>query len=86
MNDVVSRLTAEQALKIVERLARKGGELRDAVVTEAMHVLTEIDLEETADEVFDVLDSIDVQDCWDRSGRSRAGYTSPDEAAAELIE
>jgi hypothetical protein len=30
--------------------------------------------------------SIDVQDCWDRSGRSRDGYTSPDEAAAELID
>jgi hypothetical protein len=86
MDDVISKLTAEQALKIVERLDRRGGKLREAVLTEAMNVLTEIDLDETADEVFSLLESIDVQDCWDRSGRSRNGYTSPDEAAAELIE
>jgi hypothetical protein len=86
MDDVTSKLTPEQALKIVERLGRKGGMIREAVVTEAMNVLTEIDLDGTADEVFAVLDSIDVQDCWDRSGGSRDGYTSPDEAAAEIIE
>jgi hypothetical protein len=86
MDDVTSKLTPEQALKIVERLGRKGGKIREAVVTEAMNVLTEIDLDGTADEVFAVLDSIDVQDCWDRSGGSRDGYTSPDEAAAEIIE
>jgi hypothetical protein len=86
MDDVISKLTAEQALKIVERLGRKGGKIREAVVTEATNVLTEIDLDGTADEVFVVLDSIDVQDCWDRSGSSRDGYTSPDEAAAEIIE
>lgn len=83
---MISKLTAEQALKIVERLVRKGGEIREAVVTEAMNVLTEFDLDETADEVFVLLDSIDVQDCWDRSGSSRNGYTSPDEAAVEIIE
>ncbi len=86
MDDMISKLTAEQALKVVERLSRKGGKIREAVVTEAMNVLTEIDLVETADAVFAVLDSIDVEDCWDRSGSSRDGYTSPDEAAAEIIE
>jgi hypothetical protein len=86
MQDVIGKLTPEQALNIVERLSRKGGTIREAVVAEAMNVLTEIDLDETADEVFVVLDSIDVQDCWDRSGGSRDGYTSPDEAAAEIIE
>jgi hypothetical protein len=86
MDDVIKKLTAEQGLKIVERLARKGGAVQDAVVTEAMNVLAEIELDEIADDVFAVLDSIDVQDCWDRSGRSRTGYTSPDEAADEIIE
>jgi hypothetical protein len=86
MNDVISKLTGEQALKIVKRLGRKEGKLRDAVLAEAMNVLTKIDVDETADEVFAVLDSVDVNDCWDRSGSSRDGYTSPDEAAAEIIE
>jgi hypothetical protein len=86
MDDVISKLTAEQALKIVERLGRKGGDIQEAVRTEAMNVLTEINLDETAEEVLLILDSIDVQDCWDRSGSSHDGYTSPDEVAAEIIE
>jgi hypothetical protein len=47
--------------------------------------LAKVDIDETADELFAALDAIDVEDCWDRSGRSRHGYTSPDEAATELI-
>jgi hypothetical protein len=86
MYDVIKKLTPEQALEVVMRLRDKGGATRDAVLAEARSVLTEIDLDEIADEVFFVLDSIDVQDCWDRAGRSRDGYTAPDEAAVELID
>jgi hypothetical protein len=86
INEMIDKLTAEQALKIVKRLARKGGVIRAAVIAEATSVLTDIDLDRIADEVFIVLDSIDVQDCWDRSGRSRGRYRTPDEAAAEIIE
>ena len=86
MNDVIGKLTSEQALEIVERLCRKGGDIRDAIVAEAMNVLTEFSLEETADEVFDALDLIDVQDCLDQAGGVRDGYTSADEAAVDIIE
>src|SRR5262249_23095317 len=60
--------------------------IRDAVVAEATSLLAEFSLDEIADEVFDALDLVDVQDCWDRAGGSREGYPSPDEAAADLIE
>ena len=86
MDNVIKKLTPEQALEVVMRLSDKGGAIRDAVLAEARHVLSKIDLDETADDVFYVLASIDVQDCWDRAGSSRDGYTSPDEAAVELIE
>lgn len=86
MTDVIGKLTAEQALEVVERLCRKGGEVRDAVVAEAIDLLTEFSLEETADEVFDALDLVDIQECWDQSGGSDVSYTSPAEAALEIIE
>ena len=86
MDDVIRKLTAEQAFEVVLRLHRQGGKIREAVVTEAMSVLSEIDLDEIAEAVLFALDAIDVEDCWNRSGRSRHGYTSPDEAATELIE
>jgi len=86
MDEVISKLTPQQALEVVMRLSDKGGAIRDAVVAEAGNVLSEIDLDQTADEVSFVLDSVDVQDCWNRAGRSRDGYTSPEEAAVELVE
>jgi hypothetical protein len=86
MSDVIGKLTAEQALEIVERLCRKGGDIRDAVVAEAMSLLTGFTLEETADEVFDALDLIDVQDCFDLADSSHEGDTSPREAALDIIE
>jgi hypothetical protein len=86
MTDVIGKLTSEQALEIVERLARKGGDIRDAVVAEAMKVLTQFSLDDVAQEVFDALDLIDAQDCFDQAGSSRDGYTSPDEAAVDIIE
>jgi hypothetical protein len=86
MDDLTRKLTPEQALEVLMRLSDRGGAIRDAVRAEAQDVLREIDLDEIADEVFSVLDSIDVQDCWSRAGGSRDGYTSPEEAADELIE
>jgi hypothetical protein len=86
MTDVIGKLTAEQALEIVERLCRKSGSVRDAIVAEAMNLLTEFSLEEVAEEVFDALDLIDVQDCFDQAGSSRDGSASADEAAVDIIE
>src|SRR5215831_11587784 len=86
MSDVIGKLTSEQALEVVERLCRKGGDIRDAVVAEAMTLLAEFSLDEIADEVFDALDLVDIQDCWDLAGGSGDGGTSPDEAALDIIE
>ena len=83
---VIIKLTTEQALEVVKRLSEKGGEIREVVLLEVKNLLMAVDEDETADEVFCVLDSIDVQDCWDRSGSSRHGYTEPSEAAVELVE
>jgi hypothetical protein len=85
-DDVIEKLTPQQALAILKRLSENEGEIRDAVHTEARTLLQAVNLDETADEAFFVLASIDVQDCWDRSGSSRYGYTEPSEAAVELVE
>ena len=86
MDDVIKKLTAAQAFEIVKRLSEKGGKIAKVLLAEARNLLMAVDLNETADEVFRALDSIDVQDCWARSGKSRYGYTEPSEAAVELVE
>lgn len=86
MTDVTGKITSEQALLIVERLCRKGGDVRDAIVAEALSLLSEFSLDDIAGEVFDALDLIDIQDCWDRAGSHRDSYASPAEAAVDVIE
>jgi hypothetical protein len=86
MNDVTGKLTPEQALEIVERLCRKGGDVRDVIVAEAVSLLSEFSLDEIADEVFDALDLIDIQDCWDLAGGAKEGARPPSEAAIDIIE
>jgi hypothetical protein len=87
MNDVTGKITAEQALLILERLCRKGGGIRDAIVAEAVSLLSDFTVDEVANEVFDALDLIDIQDCWDRAGAAYDGTTtSPQEAAVDVIE
>lgn len=86
MDDVIKNLTPEQALAVLRRLSDKQSGIRDAVLAEAMNVLNKTDSDDVAEDVYIILDAIDVHDCWDRAGRSRDGYTSPEEAAVELIE
>jgi hypothetical protein len=86
MDDVIKNLTPEQALAVLMRLSGKESGIRDAVLAEAQNVLSEVDPDDVAEDVYFVLDSIDVHDCWDKAGSSRDGYTSPEEAAVELIE
>ena len=86
MNDILSKLTGEQALQVLERIVADDAGLARKIKVEAKRLLTAVGVDETADEVFDALDAIAVEDCWDRAGSSRDGYTSPEDAAVELIE
>lgn len=86
MQNLLSKLTGEQAFDVLQRLAAGKGAVAEAVLAEARRVLAAVDVDEIANEVFAQLDGIDVQDCWDRAGRHRGGYTAPEEAAEQLIE
>ncbi len=86
MNELLSKLTGDQALQVLKRMAAGDAETARNITDEAKRVLAEVDVDEVAEWVFFELDMIDVQDCWGRAGADRDGYTSPDEAALELIE
>jgi hypothetical protein len=86
MKKLLSQLTGEQALAVLLRLAAGKGAVAEAVLAEAKRVLAAVDVEGIANEVFGQLDGIPVQNCWDRAGSHRDGYTEPDEAAEQLVE
>lgn len=86
MNGLISHLTGEQAIDVLCRLTKEGGAISEAILGEAKRILSLVDIDEIADQVFFQLDMIDVQDCWDRSAATRDGYVSAEDAAMELIE
>jgi hypothetical protein len=86
MDDLLSRLTPEQAREVLRRLCEKDGAIRDAAVAEARAMLADVDVDDVARDVFDALDSIDVHDLWDRAGPKRDGYVPPGEMAFEMVE
>ena len=86
MNEILNKLTTDQALQVLKNMAANDPELARAIEVEAKNLLTKVDIDDIAEEVFASLDSIDIEECWNRAGSHRDGYTSPDEAACEIIE
>jgi hypothetical protein len=86
MDPVLESLTDQQKTQLIQRLYERDEGMRQALLEEAGHVLSEIDPDEIAEDVFFALDLIDVETLWDKSGPGREGYVSPDDQALNMIE
>ncbi len=83
---LIDSLTADDALAVLAKLSRAGGKIGEAANVAITQYLQAVDSDEIALDVFDTLAAIAVEDVWDRSGRTRHGYTSPAQAAVEVFE
>jgi hypothetical protein len=86
MTDILGRISGDEALRILRNLCAEGAEMRKQILAEVEKMLSEVDREGVSDEVLFDLDTLSVDELWDRSGPKRHGYTSPDEIAVEMIE
>lgn len=88
MKNMLDRISGDEALQILRTLCSSDTELRKRIESEAEKLLRAVDPEEVASEViFEFeLEGIDVEELWDRSGKTRYGYSSPDEMAVEMAE
>ncbi len=84
--NLINRLTGEQALEVLRRLVAREEVFSEAVGKVAKELLSDVDMEDVAGDVFWELDIINVQECWDLANSDYDGYTSPEEAAAMLVE
>jgi hypothetical protein len=82
----IDKLSPNDALMVLKKLWDNYPKLKKDILMEAEKILSDIDRNEIAENVFMVLDNIDVHELWDRSGPSANGYSSPDEMAVEMIE
>lgn len=85
-NKILNKISPAKALEILKRLSEKDQNIAQQIEREAEQLLKEIDLEEICEEVYSVLDGIDVEELWDRAGPSRDGYSSPEDMAVEMME
>lgn len=83
---LIDSLTPEDALAVLRDLSHGRGKLADAVNDAIAAYLQTVDVEDVATDIFHTLDALVVEDVWDRSGRTRYGYTEPSQAAVDVFE
>ena len=83
---LLQALHGDDALVILRRLADRGPELARVIETMAKDLLSAVDAGDVAAEVLAELESLSVEDAWDRAGPRRDGYSDPVEVAAEMID
>jgi len=81
----IEALSWEAAVKILLDLC-KDGVIAERISAMAKTSLAEVDADVIADEVFRSLNSIQVEDLWNNSGKTFGGYNEPTEVAFEMLE
>jgi hypothetical protein len=84
-DSVLERLSPNEAQTVLDRLLTTRADLRVEAERIARGLLGEVSFESVADDVEDAICALDLDDLGDRAGRHRGGYTSPTDAAWELL-
>ncbi len=83
--DIIGCLSPDEAARVLGQLI-KDPAIRKKAEAIALDMISTVDVDEVADEVFSALEFIDVEDVWDNSGATSYGYTDPGDYAWELFE
>jgi len=83
---ILESLTGSDALSILKILADRDERLAREIDAVAGELLGEVNVAGVAANVKDELESLDVDDIFDKSGARRDGYVDPGEAAFQMFE
>jgi hypothetical protein len=83
--DILAVISPDQAVVVLNELA-KDPRIRKRAEEIALAMVSDVDIDSVAEDVFYELDSIAVENVWDNSGASRDGYVDPGEYAWQLFE
>ncbi len=84
--EIIDQLSPGQALAILKTLAASNEQLARRIAKMGSAYLSKVDMEEVAAALYDELDALEVEEVWDRSGKTRHGYVDTGEAACQMIE
>lgn len=83
---VLESITGDDALAILKGLAARHQSLAREIEDVAKERFSPAEMDAIAANVVMELESLDVEDVWDRSGSNRDEYVEPSEAASEMFE
>jgi hypothetical protein len=86
LDTILQALRGDDALVILRRLADRDPEWARVIETMAKDLLSAVEAGDVAAQVLAELESLSVEDVWDRAGPRRDGYSDPGEVAAEMID
>ena len=86
LDTILQALRGDDALVILRRLAGRDPKWAKVIESMAKDLLSAVDAGDVAAEVLAELESLSVEDVWDRAGPRRDGYSDPGEVAAEMID
>ena len=84
--EIIDHLSSTDGLSTLRTLVDSDERLARRIAEIAMAHLGEVDPEEVAAVLYDELDALEVEEVWDRAGRTRYGYVEPGEAADQMID
>lgn len=85
-HEIIDQLSPNDALAILKTLARDDELIAARIAGIATAYLSDVDPEEVAFVLYDELNSLKVEEVWDRAGPKRHGYVDPGKAADQMIE
>ena len=86
--NILDSIAPENAKSILRIIINKNPDIDiEKIIKEHLNKvnLEKVNIDEVAESVFNDLESIEVEDLWDSSGRTRDGYVEPVERADEMI-
>lgn len=86
MAKLINKISPNEALTILKQIAKADKIIEKKITEIAEGIIRNVDVEEICNEVFSVLDNIDVHDLWGRSGSTAYGYVTPEDMAVEMME
>ena len=83
---ILEAITAEDAVTILRHLAENDADMAKRIEDVAMELFSGVDADDIASQVQMELESLNVEDVWDRSGSTSQGYVDPGDASWQMFE
>ena len=85
-NKLIQSLSPDDAFRVLMALLKENPDLEEMIYQVTTQTLYDVDSDEIMDDVYYELDSLDVEDLYNRSGKTRYGYVESSEESLVMIE